>query len=158
MAGKGGVGRFLKFLFSGEKEKPKTRKPDKKTSVVDTRPPQAADVVYPQPKGGAFIRGGPRMSASQREAIRNRMLEGLGEEGLSALEELLAAPRDLEIKCRHCGEKNIVKPPTSDNLRLQVVELLSKYAVGTRHEEEVTERYVLVLEDNLGDYPEGEVR
>ncbi len=61
----------------------------------------------------------------------------------------------MRIECPDCAQVMVVKPPTTDELRLKVVDLLAKYAVGTRHEEEVTERYVLVMEDNLGEYPEG---
>lgn len=152
MAGKGGIGKWVKFLFTGEHPSTVKKVPAQKTKELDNSsdlPPQHVPVYAPSgaKSGGMLLRGRPTMSRAQRDEIRKQMLDNLGEDGLKALEDILAAPRDLEIKCYKCGQKLRVKPPTSDNLRLQVVELLSKYSVGTRHEEEVVDRFVLCMGD-----------
>jgi hypothetical protein len=85
-------------------------------------------------------------SAGKVAEARERMIAMLGEDGLEQIERLIGAPCEYEIKCLSCGKQMFVRPPAGDDLRLKAIELLAKYGVGAKKEEEVTERIILQVD------------
>jgi hypothetical protein len=113
--------------------------------------PEAPDRIRPlvkQPTGGYLHAGIGRkpMEKGRVAEIREEMVSRLGEEGVARLEEMIGAPRSLEIICPNCSLSQIVKPPVADDMRLKVIDLLAKYGVGAKKDDQEGSRYILVMD------------
>ena len=104
--------------------------------------------LVPQEHGGALLAGGrPGNKGGGRtpNEIRVLMREPLAKL-LPIITEIAEASDIQEVTCPHCNEKHEVTSWLKARDKLQAVDLLAKYGIGTRQEIEHEGRVILVAD------------
>jgi hypothetical protein len=124
-----------------------TEEPPVSRETVKVAPMVAQHMPDGKPRGALRSgKGEMPLSKGKVAELRETLRGKLSDEGMAHIDTLLAAPRSLKVECPKCHKVMYVDPPASDDLRMKVLEFLGKYSVGTRHEEEKTDRYVLIMD------------